>query len=56
MDMATIVKMHDAKSAAAGEHSRIPEDRKTLPWDIFKGKIKMADDFDTPLEELQSYM
>ena len=36
--------------------SRIPDGHKKLPWDIFKGKIEMADDFDAPLEELQDYV
>ncbi len=57
------------KRAAAGEQilianhgspiamlSRIPDDHKKLSWDIFKGKMKMADDFDAPLEELQDYV
>ena len=57
------------KRAAAGEQilianhgspiamlSRIPDDHRKLPWDIFKGKIEMADDFDAPLEELQDYV
>jgi len=25
--------------------------RRKLPWDVFKGKIKMAEDFDAPLRE-----
>jgi antitoxin (DNA-binding transcriptional repressor) of toxin-antitoxin stability system len=54
------------KRAAAGEQilianhgkpvamlSRIPANSKTVPWDIFKGKIRMTDDFDAPLDELK---
>ena len=57
------------KRAAAGEKiliakhgnaiamlTRIPANHNELPWDIFKGKIEMADDFDAPLEEFQQYM
>jgi len=36
--------------------SRIPAGRKKVPWDVFKGKIEMADDFDAPLEEFKDYM
>jgi antitoxin (DNA-binding transcriptional repressor) of toxin-antitoxin stability system len=35
---------------------RIPNRGKKLPWDIFKGKIEMAGDFDAPLDELQDYV
>jgi prevent-host-death family protein len=56
------------KRAAAGEEilianhgkpiamlTRIPNRGKKVPWDIFKGKIEMAPDFDAPLEEFQDY-
>jgi len=36
--------------------SRIPSCQKEVPWDIFKGKIQMTDDFDAPLNELMSYV
>ena len=36
--------------------SRIPSGHKKLPWDIFKGKIRMTDDFDVPLAELKDYV
>ena len=36
--------------------SRIPADRKKMPWDVFKGKIEMAADFDAPLEVLKDYV
>ena len=36
--------------------TRITERRKTIPWDIYKGKIEMTDDFDAPLDELKDYM
>jgi prevent-host-death family protein len=58
-----------AKRAAAGEEiviasrgkpiarlTRLPKKSKKIPWDIFKGKIKMADDFDAPLEMFKDYM
>jgi antitoxin (DNA-binding transcriptional repressor) of toxin-antitoxin stability system len=54
------------KRAAAGERilianhgkpaamlSRIPRGRKKLPWDLYKGKVRMAKDFDAPLDELE---
>ena len=57
------------KRAAAGEEilianhgrpvamlTRIPAARTKIPWDVFKGKIKMADDFDAPLEDLKDYV
>jgi antitoxin (DNA-binding transcriptional repressor) of toxin-antitoxin stability system len=36
--------------------SRIPDDHTKIPWDIFKGKMEMADDFDAPLDEFKDYM
>ena len=30
--------------------SCIPASRKEIPWNIFKGRMEMADDFDAPLE------
>jgi prevent-host-death family protein len=36
--------------------TRIPKRRKKLPWDIFKGKIEMTDDFDVPVDEFKAYM
>jgi len=57
------------KRAAAGEEiliakhgkplamlTRLPKKRRKLPWDIFKGKIRMARNFDAPLDEFKSYM
>ena len=57
------------KRAAAGEEillanhgkpiamlSRIPAGRSKIPWDIYKGKIKMADDFDAPLEGFEDLL
>jgi prevent-host-death family protein len=57
------------KRAAAGEQilianhgkpvamlTRIPAARTKIPWDVFKGKIEMADDFDAPLEDLKDYV
>jgi antitoxin (DNA-binding transcriptional repressor) of toxin-antitoxin stability system len=33
--------------------SRIPVHRRNIPWDVFRGKIEMAEDFDAPLEEFK---
>ena len=57
------------KRAAAGEEilianhgkpvamlTRIPTQAKEIPWDIFKGQIEMADDFDAPMEEFEDYL
>ena len=57
------------KRAAAGEEilianhgkpiamlTRIPPERREIPWGMFKGKIEMADDFDEPLEEFKDYL
>jgi antitoxin (DNA-binding transcriptional repressor) of toxin-antitoxin stability system len=54
------------KRAAAGERilianhgkpaamlSRIPRRGKKLPWDLYKGKVQMSEDFDAPLDELE---
>jgi len=34
----------------------VPEQKKKIPWGLYKGKIRMAADFDEPLEELKDYM
>jgi hypothetical protein len=50
------------KRAAAGKESliamlsRIPAVRNKVPYDVFKGKIEMADDFDAPLEDFKDYV
>ncbi len=57
------------KRAAAGEEilianhgkpvamlTRIPAARKKIPWDVFKDKIEMADDFDAPLKDFKDYV
>jgi hypothetical protein len=36
--------------------TRIPAQRKKFPWDIFKGKMEMTDDFDAPPDEFKDYM
>ncbi len=36
--------------------TRIPPGRNPVPWDVFKGKIEMADDFDAPQEEFKDYV
>jgi len=35
--------------------TRLPRKRKDLPWGVFKGKIRMAADFDAPLKVLKDY-
>lgn len=35
--------------------TRIPNRGQKVPWDIFKGKIEMAADFDAPLDEFRDY-
>jgi antitoxin (DNA-binding transcriptional repressor) of toxin-antitoxin stability system len=57
------------KRAAAGEDivianhgkpvamiTRLPGKRAKLPWNIFKGKIEIAKDFDAPLPEFKDYL
>ena len=57
------------KRAAAGEDivianrgrpiallTRLPARRKKIPWNIYKGQIEMAKDFDAPLEVFKDYM
>jgi prevent-host-death family protein len=57
------------KRAAAGEDivianhgkpvamiTRLPKDHAKLPWDVFKGKIEIAEDFDAPLPEFKDYL
>ena len=57
------------KRAAAGEDivianhgkpvamiTRLPDKRAKLPWNIFKGKIEIAKDFDAPLPEFKDYL
>jgi prevent-host-death family protein len=36
--------------------TRIPDQSKKIPWDIFKGKMEMAGDFDAPLDEFKDYL
>ena len=57
------------KRAAAGEEilianrgkpmarlTRIPERRRKLPWNIFKGKIEMSEDFNAPMDVFKDYV
>lgn len=57
------------KRAAAGEEilianhgkpmallTRLSNKKAQIPWDAFKGKIRMADDFDAPLREFEEYL
>jgi prevent-host-death family protein len=56
------------KRAAAGEEivianhgkpvarlTRLARRSKKIPWDIYKGQIEMADDFDAPLDVFKDY-
>lgn len=56
--MATVVNMHEGEEILIASHGKsvtpIREKRKTIPWDLFQGRLAMADDFDAPLEEMQS--
>ena len=57
------------KRAAAGEDivianhgkpvamiTRLPKEFGKLPWNVFKGKIEIAEDFDAPLSEFKDYL
>jgi prevent-host-death family protein len=57
------------KRAAAGEDivianhgkpvamiTHLPKDHAKLPWNVFKGKIEIAKDFDAPLPEFKDYL
>ena len=57
------------KRAAAGEEilianhgkpvamlTRIRAKRVKIPWDKFKGKVKMSADYDAPLDEFKDYI
>jgi len=36
--------------------TRIPERRRKLPWNIFKGKIEMSEDFNAPIDVFKDYV
>jgi prevent-host-death family protein len=36
--------------------TRIQASKPKLPWGIYKGKMRMSDDFDEPLEEFKDYI
>jgi len=57
------------KRAAAGEDilianhgkpvamiTHLPKAHAKLPWNVFKGKIEIAKDFDAPLPEFKDYL
>jgi len=57
------------KRAAAGENivianhgkqvamiTQLPRAHTQLPWNVFKGKIEIAKDFDAPLPEFKDYL
>ena len=47
--------MHDAKSSLSRLVKRAAEGGK-IPWNLYKGKIPMSEDFDAPLEEFKDYL
>jgi prevent-host-death family protein len=60
---------HLVKRAAAGEDivitnqgkpvamiTQLPKTHAKLPWNIFKGKIEIAKDFDAPLPEFETHL
>ncbi len=60
---------HLVKRAAAGEDivianhgkpvamiTQLPKVRAKLPWNVFKGKIEIAKDFDSPLPEFKTHL
>jgi hypothetical protein len=57
--MAILVNMRSlsrlVERAAAGEDivMRLPKEHAKLPWNVFKGKIEIAKDFDAPLPEFK---
>jgi prevent-host-death family protein len=36
--------------------SAITPEKPQIPWDIFKGELRMLDDFDDPVEEMKDYL
>jgi hypothetical protein len=36
--------------------TRIPASKPQLPWGIFRGKMRMSEDFNEPLEEMKDYL
>ena len=60
---------HLVKRAAAGEDivianhgkpvamiTQLPKAHAKLPWNVFKGKIEIAKDFDSPLPEFMAHL
>ena len=46
----------DLVDALLKRQSKPEPPRKHIPFGKFKGKVKMANDFDAPLDDLKSYM
>jgi prevent-host-death family protein len=36
--------------------TRLSKEKAKLPWNLFKGKIEIAKDFDAPLPEFKDYL
>jgi antitoxin (DNA-binding transcriptional repressor) of toxin-antitoxin stability system len=36
--------------------TRIPDESGKIPWDVFKGQIRMAPDFDEVLDDFKEYV
>ena len=44
------------KKEAMGGNASEPERQKRRPFGIYRGQIKMSEDFDAPLDDFKEYM
>ena len=44
------------KKEAEGKNVSKPEGQKRRPYGIYRGQIKMSEDFDAPLDDVKEYM
>ena len=44
------------KKETAEGHASEPEGQKRRPYGIYRGQIKMSEDFDAPLDDFKEYM
>ena len=44
------------KKEAEGKNVSKPEGQKQRPYGIYRGQIKMSEDFDAPLDDFKEYM
>ena len=44
------------KKEAEGKNVSKPEGQKRRPYGIYRGQIKMSEDFDAPLDDFKEYM